>query len=516
MHYYYFLPITLLIVVSLSLLITYLSINFKKTAIQVVNDMGFGWNLANSFDCYSNYQKISTPDEQITLWANPIPTKNLIISIKKYGFKTIRFPVTWMHFMDDNGNVNPEWMSRVKEVVDWITESKMYCILNIYNDGVNGNWLSEGLKTKEKYITLWTQIANEFRNYDEYLVFESMDEVEFKIGNNYDYLTLLILNQAFIDVIRNSGGNNSDRLLIVSGMKKDPEITCSSEYKMPVDPSRKFAVSIYYYQPLEFTIESSDNPWSWVDSNGNIQYSIPLNDWGGEKDYKFLFNYFQIFKEQFIEKGIPIIISEVGVLTEDKKDPESIREFLFAEFSMSALYDGIMSCLKDTSNKKYSNMNYYDRINEKFFDEKIGDNFIKISEGNYAKLTDFSIFCNEETESTLTENGYIKMKFDKKKVKKITFNAKIKYSIIYVSFGIVSNDKYGNYFSELIEGGIGKRKYDGTYIYTIEPSKKNYFNDYIELQIWYGKEYITLNYMNIEFYDKFICFDYNKYKNSLK
>ena len=171
----YFLPIGFLIVISLSILITYFSINIKKSAIEVVNDMGYGWTLANSFECYSSTQKFNSPDEQITLWGNKIPTKEMIVSLKEYGFKTIRLPVTWMHFMDDSGKVDSEWMARVKEVVDWIIDSKMYCILNVSNDGYENFWLSKGITSKNKFIYLWEQISNEFKDYNGYLIFESME-----------------------------------------------------------------------------------------------------------------------------------------------------------------------------------------------------------------------------------------------------------------------------------------------------------------------------------------------------
>ena len=126
--------------------------------------MGIGYNLGNLFNCFnSSLGQIKNPDYQITLCGNSIPTKKMISSIKKYGFKTIRFPVTWMHFMDDSGKINSLWMSRVREVIGWIIENNMYCILNIHSDGESPNWLSKGLISKEKYIYLWKQIAEEFK-----------------------------------------------------------------------------------------------------------------------------------------------------------------------------------------------------------------------------------------------------------------------------------------------------------------------------------------------------------------
>ena len=200
-------------ILILSLFMIYLSI--RKTAIEIVNDMGIGYNLENSFDSYNISEKIENPDDQITLFGNPIPTKDLIKNIRRNGFKTIRFPVTWINFIDEFGNIDTIWMSRVKEVVQWIIDYEMYCIINIHNDGLKGNWLSKGIESLDKYINLWSQIANKFKDYDEHLIFEAMNEVEFSYEIyddyydeyiEYNYTTLFAISQAFIDTIRKSRG----------------------------------------------------------------------------------------------------------------------------------------------------------------------------------------------------------------------------------------------------------------------------------------------------------------------
>ena len=233
-----FLPIILIIIFIFSLILNHQANLKEKTAIEIVNEMGIGYNLGNSFDSYNTSIKINNPDEQITLLGNPLPTKKLISNIKKSGFKTIRFPVTWINFIDEYGNVNQEWMLRVKEVVNWIINKNIYCIVNIQNDGEEGNWLYDGLNAREKYINLWSQIAEEFKDINEYLIFESMNNPLYhsRYFNNTEYDLLFNLSQAFVDTIRNSGGFNKERLLIISGMNADLEYTCSSYYKMPIDP----------------------------------------------------------------------------------------------------------------------------------------------------------------------------------------------------------------------------------------------------------------------------------------
>ena len=129
----------LILLFIFSLLLNYQTYLNERTAMDIVNEMGLGYNLGNSFDSYNSSIQINNTEEQITLMGNPIPTKKLISNIKKYGFKTIRFPVTWINFIDDFGNVKTEWMQQVKEVVKWIVGKNIYCILNLYHDSDSSN-----------------------------------------------------------------------------------------------------------------------------------------------------------------------------------------------------------------------------------------------------------------------------------------------------------------------------------------------------------------------------------------
>ena len=500
-----FLFIGLIIVFGVSILITVLSIKINITAMDIVNDMGMGYNLANTFDSYSDYKEINSPEEQITLWGNKVPTKELFIKIKQYGFKTIRFPVTWLHFIDEAGKVNPEWMCRVKEVVDWIIKEKMYCILNIHYDGKKGFWLSKGVAVKDRFKNLWHEISNEFKNYNKYLIFESMNDIEYDNGN-YDYLTLVTLTQAFIDTVRNSGGKNGDRLLILSGANKDFDLTCSKDYKMPIDPSNKFAISIHYYLPSPFTIENDDEPWEGV---------TPMTEWGTENSYKEMFTYFQTMKEYYIDKGIPIVITETGVVTEQKKEPKSIRDFLFFEFSLAMSSNGIMACLFDNSDKENGGMNFYDRENDKWFDEGIGENFKKIYQEKFPKPTDYFILSNRETVTTCITDGNMKINIGLKKVMKVIFNVKITAEHTYsVGYGLCTNDKNGKFSGRNVFGESGTIIQDGTYTYNIDVSNED-FNSYVEIQKWWGQSNATLNYLTLEYDKKYTIFDFNSYKKNL-
>ena len=122
-----------------------------------------------------------------------------------------------------------------------------------------------------------------------------------------------------MDTIRNSGGKNIERLLLIAGASGDLSFTSSSNYKMPIDKSNKLAVSIHYFEPYDFVYEQYYEPYVWENGDGTTISYGPRLIWGSSKDYYQMFDDFELMKKSFVEKGIPVIINEVGVLTKEKK-----------------------------------------------------------------------------------------------------------------------------------------------------------------------------------------------------
>ena len=503
-----FLGIILIILLILSLTINYLNLISKKSAIETINNMGIGYNLGYSFDCFKEENEtIIDIDELITSKGNPIPTKKLIKSLKKNGFKTIRFPITWQNFINQEYKINPEWMTRVKTVVDLIINENLYCIINLYNDGIDGNWLQQGIKVRDKFICLWKQIAEEFRDYDEFLIFESLNELSIY---NWDYEndTLFNLTQAFIDIIRNSGGKNEERLLVITGPIYNIDYILSSEYKLPIDPSNKIAINIKYFFPSEFTL-SEDFNFSFVDENGLEYTYTSLKKWGSDADYYHLVTNFQKMKSNFIDKGIAVILGEVGVFTEENKEIESIREYIYSVFAFASNYNGIMACLWDTSNKSLGDMNYYNREKNEWYDKKLGDIFKKISKGNYIKPYEYIINTNNLTYDIFNNQDYLFITIGSNKLITIIIN-------------VVSKNYYPNYFfifksvdknehEVLFEVGdkYRKREYDGSFTYTIDVKNKDLI-DFIQIE-----NLISYNYITFTFQDYFISIDKKAYKQEI-
>lgn len=289
------------------------------TSMELVKDMGIGWNLGDTLDvCQADRDGDGKINEHVeegekvdeTLWGNPKATKELFTALKEDGIKSVRIPVTWRDHMDAEGNVDREWMDRVHEVVDYAYSQDMYVILNVHHDGGGdpkfGAWIIEGAKndkenTLKRYKNLWSQIAEEFKDYGDKLVFESMNEVGFDgVAENTAYNLLNEFNQAFVDLVRNSGGNNGSRHLLIAGYWTDIARTCSGNFKMPSDSAGRCIVSVHYYTPWEFCTT-------------NIH-----NTWGTDAEVKQMEDLYGMMKTNFVDKGIPVIIGEYAASGNDK------------------------------------------------------------------------------------------------------------------------------------------------------------------------------------------------------
>ena len=203
-----------------------------ETAKDAVKNMGVGWNLGNTLDANDATKTWTTTAQHETCWGQPVTKPELLKMMKEAGFNAIRVPVTWYQEMDKDGKVNAAWMNRVKEVVDYVIDQGMYCIINVHHDtgadeGNYKSWLKASTKSynsnKTKYEGLWKQIAEAFKDYDQHLLFEAYNEMldEKNTWNEPSdktdgYKAINSYAKSFVTTVRNSGGNNASRNLIVN------------------------------------------------------------------------------------------------------------------------------------------------------------------------------------------------------------------------------------------------------------------------------------------------------------
>ena len=296
-----------------------------KTATEVVADIKIGWNLGNTFDSDdADLSKSAYVDE--TYWCNPKTTKEMIDSVKNAGFNAIRLPVTWFNHVDSEFNIDNSWITRVKEVVDYAYNDDMYVILNIHHE--EDSWLDvSSTSSNDKLKKLWEQISNEFKDYDNRLIFEGMNEPrtknsanEWNGGTVEERDNINIYWQTFVDTVRSSGGNNAVRPLSVSTYAQSIVADAINGLKVPSDSN--VIVSVHSYSPWTMAGDASSG----------------VTSFGSQEDKAGLDSIFDMLKSTFIDKGIPVIIGEFGAID---KNNEADRAMLYQYYVSAAKQRGI-------------------------------------------------------------------------------------------------------------------------------------------------------------------------------
>lgn len=346
------------------------------TALEATRLMGNGINLGNTLEACDNNVgiKTNTPLSYETHWGQPKTTQAMIDGMKAAGFDTIRIPVAWMtnatHLYEGDYTIDADYMDRVEEVVRYARKAGMYVIVNDHWDGGwYGMFGSENAETRalamEAYKGMWQQIAERFRDYSDYLIFESANE---ELGGRFDensplycsdsvvtYLTdderyalTNEINQTFVDVVRATGGNNATRFLLIAGYGTNIDQTCDDRFQMPKDTAdSKLMVSVHYY-----------DPWSYCGASS----AASATKWGTVSDYEYMDQ--QLAKmTKFTEAGYGVVIGEYGALPCSDGLKDNTLAYHTAFLDACTKYD-LTNCLWDCSG-------LYKRVSQTFADDDI-------------------------------------------------------------------------------------------------------------------------------------------------
>ena len=270
--------------------------NTLLTASSLHNNINVGWNLGNSLDSHHGDPKGDANLSQETIWGQPKVTKEQIDFVRSLGFNTIRIPVSWYYhsYRDANGTliIHPDWLKRVKEVVDYAISNDMYVFLDSHHDkelvhvGVSSKEFEE---IKSNVISMWTQIAAYFADYDNRLVFEAYNEVDnYKKYWQYGDLAakqINELNQVLVDTIRSTGGNNAGRILMVPTLLDGKTGKFLTSFKLPKDTvSDRLIVTVHNYaQGFDQAIEASFSELEAFSTE--IGATVIIGEWGTTSKY---------------------------------------------------------------------------------------------------------------------------------------------------------------------------------------------------------------------------------------
>lgn len=343
------------------------------TAKELAVYMGNGFNLGNTMEAAD----MNRPGDYVgnsvsyfeTLWGQPVTTKEMIDDIHAAGMNTLRIPVAWTNAMDIvNGDykIKDEYLSRVKEIVDWAIEDEMFVVLNDHWDGQWWGVFGEKDASRREigytiFTEMWTQLGTYFKDYDEHLIFEGGNE---ELGDRFNdvgnpivqngngltkdecYETANKVNQVFVDTIRGLGGNNANRFLLIPGYGTDITQTLDSRWHMPSDTAKdKLFLSVHYY-----------TPWSYCGSSGSTT-------WGTKKNYEEMNDLLKKLST-FTDQGYGIIIGECGVLPTSNREMKPNWQLWYDNFFANCDIYGYVPLLWDTGNM-------LDRTTHKWINEDV-------------------------------------------------------------------------------------------------------------------------------------------------
>lgn len=309
----------------------------EESAFEAAANFGPGWNLGNTLDSTSynlnearegklgwivqwgkkDAEGNLLPEAWETAWGQPIVTEEIVDYVLSLGFSTVRIPITWAEHIGENDQIEARWMARVKEVVDLFHSKGVYVIINMHHDGGADGWIEA---TEESYNTygqrfaaVWTQIAQTFADYDERLLFESMNEV-LDANNNWNAPSseaskwINAWNALFVKTVRATGGNNAQRNLILMTYSGGGAESNFSSFVLPEENPEHLMITVHNYDPQAFTWTTAT--WTKMTARwDNVAHSYALR------------RAFQTYKKYSNQFGVPIVLGEYNA------DPKKYADY---------------------------------------------------------------------------------------------------------------------------------------------------------------------------------------------
>ncbi|MGN1137658.1 MAG: glycoside hydrolase family 5 protein [Oscillospiraceae bacterium] len=349
----------------------------EMSSAQFADEMGMGINLGNTMEAYwlaetrvcSGASVIgeNRPVNYETCWGAVPTTQECITGMKNAGFDTVRIPVYWGNKMAEDGSftINENWFARVDEIIEYCRSEDLYVVINVhhYDEFIIKHYSKdEALKIMQK---LWKQIAEHYKNFSDYLIFEGFNENlgtvregdDFTDDEKFEYVNEM--NQVFVDTVRKTGGNNKNRMLIVSGYWTNIDLTTDSRFVIPEDKTPdRIMVSVHYI----------DNAMYWT------------NKIGGKEWLDYSRAQCELLKKAFTDKGIQVFVGEcTSIYSDDRFAANAVHtdstECLEIMYDMMAEY-GFIPVLWDVNN------NFYSRIKGEIISESDRELIKKLKENS--------------------------------------------------------------------------------------------------------------------------------------
>lgn len=324
------------------------------TAMEFVHSIRSGISLGNSFDSVPKANQLDTlqslTDYQ-TAWGNPVTTTAHLQMLRDAGFDVLRFPVTWGPHLGDapDYTIDPAWLQMVADIVYSALDMGFRMVLNVHHDGAKIPLAAQQLDASEAVLcAIWRQLADRFQDIGTSLIFETLNEP--RLGDNWDgspegCAAVNRLNAAALRTIRAAGGCNAARFIMLPTYAASPKEIAFQHMQVPKDD--RVIVSVHAYSPTEYCFP-----------NHAVTWNPPREHWGERPDYTLLTALFARIEKYFTQKGIPVIIGEMGAV---KKSDENNRQLWTAAYTKIAAAHGVPCFWWDEGNCGEGGFGLFDR-----------------------------------------------------------------------------------------------------------------------------------------------------------
>jgi len=266
----------------------------------------YGWNLGNTLEAPCGEG----------CWGGTA-SQTLINGVAAAGYNAVRIPCAWdSHANQSTHVIDSAYLNRVKQVVDWCYAKNLYVLVNAHWDG---GWLENNIGTSvnstinAKQQSYWQQIAATFHNYDAKLLFAGANEPN--ASTSAQMSTLLAYYQTFVTAVRNDGGSNSTRWLILPGPNTNTTLTNDLFNTLPNDPANpdRMGIEVHWYAPWQYVGMTADESWGkmWYFWGANY-HSSTMTDRNATSDQEesMVTTEFNKMQSKFTSKGIPVVLGE--------------------------------------------------------------------------------------------------------------------------------------------------------------------------------------------------------------
>ena len=215
-------------------------------------------------------------------------------ALKTAGFDTVRIPIRWDTHTSHRApyTIDPAFMSRIQTVVNQALAHNLNVIIDVHHFE---SLMDHTDREQERFIAIWSQITNQFKDSPSQVIFEILNEPTLSISTGR-------LNEIYARLIPVIRKTNPSRKLIIGGNSWN-SVERLSHVRWPKDTN---IVATYHdYGPHEFTHQGA----KWMDP------PMPFGrKWGNAADRAELADTLAKAHSFKIRTGRPLFVGEFGVI----------------------------------------------------------------------------------------------------------------------------------------------------------------------------------------------------------